>query len=246
MTRFNGQSFVITGGTNGIGLATAERIAAEGGRVLVTGRNGERIAAAEAKHANIHAVASDATDPEAAPRLAEEARKLFGELDGAFFSAGAGVPSPLGGITLDDFRRTFDLNVAGTLFAAQALAPLVKRGGSLLLTASGAKTKGIPGALLYASSKGAVRSMTLVLARELLPQGIRVNTLSPGPIDTDFHAAPTPELSAEIQEMMRKMVPLGRMGTLAEAAAVATFLLSSEASFVTGADYPVDGGEAQL
>jgi NAD(P)-dependent dehydrogenase (short-subunit alcohol dehydrogenase family) len=248
MGRFSDQTFVITGGSSGIGLATAQRIANEGGRVLITGTNDKRLAHATALHSNIHGLRSDAADPAAADPLAAEAKRLFGELNGVFLNAGFGVLSPLGSITLELFRKQFEVNVAGVLFGAQALAPLVKSGGSLLLMASGAKTKGMAGAALYAGSKGAVRSITLVLARELAPRGIRVNTISPGPIDTHFHEKlnmPAAMLK-EMDAAFKKMIPLGRVGTVAEAAAVASFLLSSEASFVTGADYPVDGGEAQL
>jgi len=247
MTRFETQAFVITGGTRGIGLATAKRIAAEGGRVLVTGLNAEHLAAADAID-GISVLKSDASDPEATIAMAAEARRLFGELDGVFLNAGIAVYEPLAEITPESFRRLFALNVGGAVFGAQALAPLVKRGGSLLLMASGAKTKGAPGAALYAGSKGAVRSIALVLARELGARGIRVNTISPGPIDTDFHAdlGSLKIEPAEFAEIIKKMIPMGRMGEVAEAAAVATFLLSRDASFVTGADYPVDGGEAQL
>ncbi|WP_066554707.1 SDR family NAD(P)-dependent oxidoreductase [Croceicoccus bisphenolivorans] len=245
--RFEGQSFVITGGTNGIGLGTARRIVTEGGRVLVTGRNPERLAAAEAIE-GVHAIANDAADPAAAPALAQAARDLFGTVDGVFLNAGMGVISPLSDITEELYRKQFDLNVGGVLFGAQALAPVIKQDGCMLLMASGVKTKGIPGAILYAGSKGAVRSIAMVLARELKPQGIRVNTISPGPIETDFHgpASNDPGQAEEIAELLRAMIPLGRMGRLEEAVAVATFLLSNEATFVTGADYPVDGGEAQL
>jgi NAD(P)-dependent dehydrogenase (short-subunit alcohol dehydrogenase family) len=248
MGRFSDQSFVITGGSSGIGLATARRIVAEGGRVLVTGTNDKRLEAAKALHHNIHTLKSDAADPAAAEVLANEAKHLFGQLSGVFLNAGFGVLSPLGSITLELFRKQFETNVAGVLFGAQALAPLVKRGGTLLLMASGAKTNGMPGSALYAGSKGAVRSITLVLARELAPRGIRVNTISPGPIDTHFHERLNipPEKLKELEAALQAAIPLGRIGKVEEAVAVATFLLSDEASFVTGADYPVDGGEAQL
>lgn len=245
--RFQGKKIVVTGGTNGIGLATAQRIASEGGEVLVTGRNPDRLSKANAID-GIRAIENNAADPAAADDLAAAVRDAFGAVDGVFLNAGLGVIASLGDVSNELYRQQFDLNVGGVLFGAQALAPLVNEGGCLLLMASGAKTKGIPGSILYAGSKGAVRSIALVLARELKQKGIRVNTISPGPIETDFHGPPPddPAQAAVIADMLKSMIPLGRMGRLEEAAAVASFLLSDEASFVTGADYPVDGGEAQL
>lgn len=248
MGRFAGKTILITGGTSGIGLETAKRIASEGGNVFVTGTDAGRLEAAMKAHPSIVGIASDARDPDAAVSLADTISAKSDGLDGLFLNAGKGGLSPLGSITLDSFRQTFELNVAGTLFAAQALAPLVKSGGAMLLMASGAKTKGTADIALYAGSKGAIRSIALVLARAMLPQRVRVNTISPGPIDTSFHNPPeaTTEDLADVKAMFKAMVPMGRMGEVAEAAAVATFLLSDESSFVTGADYAVDGGEAQL
>ncbi|MXO60670.1 SDR family oxidoreductase [Altererythrobacter salegens] len=248
MGRFTDRSYVVTGGSNGIGKATALRIAEEGGKVLVTGLNPERLAAVSNLHPNITGVRNNAREQAEADALAEKVKQQFGKIDGVFLNAGIGIPSPLGSITLDSFRETFELNVAGVLFGAQSLAPLMKSGSSMLLTCSGAKLKGTPEAALYAGSKGAIRSIALVLARALLAQGIRVNTISPGPIATDFHGggALPAEQQAEMEAVLKKMIPLGRVGGVEEAVAVATFLLSPESSFVTGADYPVDGGEAQL
>jgi NAD(P)-dependent dehydrogenase (short-subunit alcohol dehydrogenase family) len=227
MRRFEGKAIVVTGGSSGIGLAVAQRIVAEGGKVLVTGTSMEKLAAAAAFRHDIHTIENDAADPSTARILAAEAKRLFGEIDGAFLNAGIGGVAPLDKITPEFFHRLFDLNVAGPLFGAQALVPLMK-----------------PGSSIYSASKGAVRSMVKGLARELVSKAIRVNSVSPGPIETSFYergGRPRDQLG-----FIASNNPLGRMGKPEEAAAVAVFLLSDEASFVTGSDYAVDGGEAQL
>jgi NAD(P)-dependent dehydrogenase (short-subunit alcohol dehydrogenase family) len=248
MRRFEGKSIVVTGGSSGIGLLLAQRVASEGGRVLVTGTSAERLAAAAASHQDIHAIENDAADPLAARALAAEAKRLFGEIDGAFLNAGIGGVKALDQVTPDFFHRLFNLNVAGPLFGAQALVPLMKPGSSILITGSAAKDKGLPGAAIYSATKGAVRSMVKGLARELASKAIRVNSVSPGPIETSFYeraGRPKEQLSA-FAKFIAANNPLGRMGRAEEAAAVAAFLLSDEASYVTGSDYAVDGGEAQL
>jgi NAD(P)-dependent dehydrogenase (short-subunit alcohol dehydrogenase family) len=248
MARFTGKAIVVTGGSSGIGLATAARIVAEGGRVLVTGTNPAKLAAVKAEYPAIHIMENDAADPEAANAMAAEAKRIFGEIDGVFLNAGVGAGAPIGKITAKMFHQIMDLNVGGVLFGAQAMAPLIRPGGSILITASVAKDKGMAGAAVYSASKGAVASMARGLARELAMRPVRVNTLSPGPIETPFfERLGRPK---EAMEMLEKYIkasnPMGRMGKVEEAAAVAVFLLSDEASYVTGSDYPVDGGEGQL
>jgi len=248
MGRFTDKAVVITGGSSGIGLATARRVVDEGGRVLVTGSNPARLAAVRAAHGAIAVLENDASHPEAADALAAEARRLFGEIDAAFLNAGVGTAVPLGHVTPEVYRSLMDINVGGPLFGTQALAPIMRDGGSIVITASIAKDKGLFASALYSASKGAVRAMVRGFARELAPRGIRVNTVSPGPIETDFFARlglPEDQLGA-VQQHMASTNPLGRVGTAEEVAAVAAFLLSGESSYVTGADYFVDGGEAQL
>ncbi|WP_242123874.1 SDR family oxidoreductase [Sphingobium sp. Sx8-8] len=246
MARFTGKSVVITGGSSGIGLATAQRIVAEGGQALITGTNAEKLAAARAE--GIHALENNAADFAAADALAAKAKELFGQIDGVFLNAGIGKGAHLGHITPEFYHLQMDLNVGGVIFGAQALLPLLRQGGSILVTASAAKDRGIVEGAIYSATKGAVRSMVRGLARELAPQGIRVNCVSPGPIETPFFeriGLPKEVLDMIVQHATQTN-PLGRMGRVEEAAAVAAFLLSDEASFVTGADYAVDGGEAQL
>ncbi len=248
MQRFKDKAIVITGGSSGIGLAAAQRIMEEGGSVLITGSNRERLDNAAADLPGVHVLQNDAAQPEAAQALAQEAARLFGQIDGLFLNAGVGAGAPLGDISADLYRNIMDLNVGGPIFGTQALAPLIRDGGSILITASIAKDKGLPASALYSATKGAVRSLARGFAYELAPRRIRVNTLSPGPIATDFfhRLGLPPEHVGAIEEQMAQGNPLGRIGTAREAAAVALFLLSDEASYVTGSDYFVDGGQAQL
>ena len=246
--RFDGQSFVITGGSGGIGRATAARVVAEGGRVLVTGTNQDKLAAAAEAIPGLLTLQNDAADPDAAEELGAKAKERFGTLTGAMLNAGFGVMKPLSDITAEDFDRQYHVNVRGVLLHAKALAPLVRDGGNLLITGSIAKWLGMEGGSLYNSTKGATRTISRVLAKELAPRGIRVNELSPGPIGTDFfdRAGMSPEEKKGAEEGMTGMVPLGRFGTPEEVAAVACFLLSDDAAFVTGSDYVVDGGMAMI
>ena len=248
MQRFRDKSVVITGGSSGIGLAAAKRIMEEGGSVLITGSNQARLDGVAAELPGVHILQNDAARPEAADALAQEAGRLFGKVDALFLNAGVGAGSPLGHITPEVYRNIMDLNVGGPLFGTQAMAPLLRDGGSILITASIAKDKGLPASALYGATKGAVRSLARGFAYDLAPRQIRVNTLSPGPIATDFFSRlglPEEQLAA-VEQHMAGSNPLGRLGTVQEAAAVAVFLLSDEASYVTGSDYFVDGGQAQL
>ena len=248
MSRFTGKSVVITGGTSGIGLATALRIVEEGGQVLITGANPDRLKAVKDAHPKLNVLQNDARDPAAADALAQAATSLFGQIDAAFLNAGAGAGAPLGAMTETLYRDLVDLNIGGPLFAVQALAPVMNDGGSMVITASIAKDKGMQASALYSATKGAVRSMVRGFARELAARQIRVNSVSPGPIETEFFTRlglPAEHLAYALDAMTQSN-PLGRMGKAEEVAAVATFLLSDESSFVTGSDYFVDGGEAQL
>lgn len=248
MDRYEGKKAVVIGGTSGIGLATAKMLVDGGARVLVTGRSQAGLDAAQ-RELGEHgiAVASDArslTDIEA---LASRVKDEFDTFDLLFVNAGFGLFASLEHTTEATFDEMFNLNAKGPFFAVQKLAPLIIRGGSIVLTTSTANIKGMPMIAAYGGAKAALRSFARTFAAELLPRGIRVNAVSPGPTDTPIVGKTFPDKATadHLTGQMRESNPMKRFGTPEEVAKAVAFL-AFDATFTTGLEVPVDGGWSQL
>jgi NAD(P)-dependent dehydrogenase (short-subunit alcohol dehydrogenase family) len=245
MGKLDGKIALITGGTTGIGLATAKLFLKEGAQVVVTGRSAENIAAAQKElGAGALAVQSDTSKLADIKKLMEQIRTKYGRIDMLFANAGVGKFSPLEQVDEAFYDNLFAVNVKGLYFTVQQAAPLIPDGGAILLNASVASQKGFPGSSVYAATKAAVRSFGRTLAAELAPRRVRVNTISPGPVDTPIfkNGGFSPEDAAKILQEFAQGVPLKRHAEPQEIAQAALFLLSSDASYVVGAELFVDGG----
>ncbi len=249
MPKLEGKIAVVTGGNSGIGLATAKRFVAEGAYVFITGRRqAELDAAVKEIGKNVTAVQGDVSNLADLDRLYATVKQQKGRLDIIFANAGGGVFAPLGAITEEQFDKTFDSNVKGLLFTVQKALPLLVDGGSIILNASIVSIKGMPAFSVYSATKAAVRSFARSWTNDLKDRKIRVNAVSPGPIDTPGVAglAQDEEQLKQIKAGLTASVPLGRMGTSDEIAKAVVFLASDDSSFVTGIELFVDGGMAQV
>src|SRR5271167_3047027 len=239
---------VIIGGTSGMGLATAKMLLDGGARVLVTGRSQAGLDSAQKELGNdAIVVSSDARSLTDLDALASRVKTEFDTFDLLFVNAGFSIPTPLESVTEAIYDEMFNLNAKGPFFAVQKLAPMISRGGSVVFTTSIANVKGMPGQATYGAAKAALRSFDRTLAAELLPREIRVNAVTPGPIDTPILGKVfTGKGEADqIREKMSGMVPMKRFGTSDEIAKAVLFL-AFDATFTTGAEFPVDGGWSQL
>jgi NAD(P)-dependent dehydrogenase (short-subunit alcohol dehydrogenase family) len=240
-----GRKAVITGATSGLGRAMAGRFLAEGAEVIITGRSQTGVdAAVQELGPGAAGVVVDVRRLADLDRLATEAGRRFGQVDVLVANAGGGVFAALAAIDEALYDRQFDVNVKGVLFTVRAMLPLLRSGSSVILTASAVHAKGSPGASLYFASKAAVRSFARTLAAELAPQGIRVNSLSPGIAPTRFFANSNvgADAYAGFEQMAAAAAPLGRAASADEIAAAAVFLASVGSSYITATDLPVDGG----
>ena len=243
MNRLSNRVALIIGGTSGIGLAIAKRFSEEGAEIYITGRREPELAdLPQREGAAIHAIRADAADLRDLERVFATVRSERNRLDILVVNAGLSEQAMLDEVTQVHFDRIFGLNVRSLLFASQAGADLMGAGGAIVLIGSIASMIGTAGYGVYAASKAAARSFARTWANELAPKGIRVNIVSPGPIDTAMFAA----VSADMRDALTTLIPLGRLGRPDEVAAAALFLASDESSFVTGTEVCVDGGMAQV
>lgn len=242
MERFSGKNILITGATSGIGRAGALRIAHEGGLVIATGRNPAKLAALRQELPDsARVIYNDAAAPEPAAELVALVSEV-GSLDGLWLNAGYAAVGEVAQVTAAAFDAMMNANVRGPALQLAQLSAQLNDGASVVVTASTSAYEGAAIASLYAATKGALISLARCWASALGPRGIRVNTLVPGPIATPFRDFMAPSLRASFEAEVAGRLALPRIGTAEEAAAVALFLLSDEAAFVTGSQYLVDGG----
>lgn len=243
-----GKVALITGGTSGIGLAAARRLAEEGARVFITGRSQQRIDEAVTQIGyGATGVESDVSNFADIDAVADAIQANGHGLDVLFTNAGGGEFATIAEVTVDNYLDTFNRNVGGTLFTVQKMLPLLNAGASVILAGSTAASKGTPAFGVYAASKAAVRSLGRTMAAELADRGIRVNTLVPGPVETPgllglAQAGGESELLAQ----MADGVVMKRVADPGEIASTVAFLASDASSFMTGSELFVDGGEAQV
>lgn len=245
MGRLNNKTAVITGGTTGIGFATAEQFIEEGARVIITGRNDIRLKeAVERLGTNAVGVKADVLSLTDLDNLATRVSDIFGRLDIIFANAGIGQFAPLEQVNEKFYDNQFDINVKGVFFTVQKLVGLLKPGASVILNASAVNEKGAAASSIYFATKAAIRSFARSFAAELGDRQIRVNSLSPGLVRTEFQGKmglPTEVLEGFLNSI-KQAVPLQREGKADEIAKAAVFLASDDSSYMTASDMVVDGG----
>ena len=243
LKKLEGKTALITGGTEGIGLATAKLFVEEGAYVFITGRREKELEeAVEAIGTNVYGIQGDVAKLDDLDRLYQTVSKVKGRIDIVFANAGVGEFVPLGAITEEHFDKLFNTNVKGTLFTVQKALPLLNDGGSIILNGSVASVKGTAAFGVYAASKAAIRSLVRTWTTDLKDRHIRSNVVSPGPINTPLVS----RQSADVIGRLVSTIPMGRMGEPDEIARVALFLASDDSSFVTGIELFADGGRGQV
>ncbi|MDA0563143.1 SDR family oxidoreductase [Streptomonospora sp. S1-112] len=247
MNDYSGKNAVITGGGSGIGFATAKLLVDCGARVVITGRSQATLdTARRSLGPNATAVRGDVSALPDLDALAARVHDGLGTVDALFVNAGITRTMPFAATTEEMYDESFAVNVKGAFFTVQKLAPLLSTGAGVVITTSAVNVKGMAGTGVYAAGKAALRSMARSLSRELLPRGIRVNAISPGPIDTGIlESTMTAEAAAEFKAARAAENPMRRLGETEEVARAVVFL-AFDATYTTGAELAVDGGATQL
>jgi NAD(P)-dependent dehydrogenase (short-subunit alcohol dehydrogenase family) len=245
MNRLKGKRTLITGGTSGIGLETARMFIAEGARVAVTGSNPATIKVAQREFGHsVLAIRADAGDVSAQQGIVDEVGKAFGGLDAVFLNAGIAEFRPLEQWTEEAFDRSIAVNLKGPLFLVQALLPILANPASIILNTSINARIGMPNSTVYAATKAGMVSLARTLSGELIQRGIRVNAISPGPVQTPMHDHAG--LVGVALDALVAQIPLGRRGQPSEVASAVVFLASDEGAFTVGSEFVIDGGMSNL
>ncbi|NYJ09415.1 NAD(P)-dependent dehydrogenase (short-subunit alcohol dehydrogenase family) [Rhizobium leguminosarum] len=246
---FQGKTALITGGSSGIGLAAARQLHDGGARVAITGRSQEKLDnARDDLGGGVVAIRADMSSLDNLKRMREELQHAFGSLDILFANAGVALGTPLATTEEETYDKIMDANVKGVFFTVQAVLPLMREGGSIILNTSWLNQVGTPGRAVLSASKAAVRSFARTMSAELIDRKIRVNAVSPGSIETPIHRGKnqTEEEFRAYAERVGAQVPIGRMGRPEEIAAAVCFLASDASSYMLGAEIVVDGGRSEL
>jgi NAD(P)-dependent dehydrogenase (short-subunit alcohol dehydrogenase family) len=249
--RFEGKIVLITGGNSGMGFTTAKRIVAEGGQVIITGRNPESLKIAQMElGTKAEAIRADVSNLKEIDQLFTQIKTKYGRLDGLFANAGIAVFSPVEEVTEESFDNLFDVNVKGVFFTLQKAIPLMSKGSAVVLNASVAASSGSATGSVYGATKAAVRSLARSFSASYALQGIRFNVVSPGPIETPIWGREGGGIPAEalstVKDVVAEKTALKRYGTTEEIAPAVAFLLSPESTYIVGAELLVDGGYTQL
>jgi len=249
MTNLRGKTALITGGSSGIGLASAKTLRDHGARVAIVGRDAARLEAARGVLGeDLLTICADVASLAHLQQVREEVETAFGGLDILFANAGVALGTPITTTDEATYDRIMDVNVKGVFFTVQALLPILRDGSTVILNTSWLNQVGTPGRAVLSASKAAVRSFARTLAAELVDRRIRVNAVSPGSIETPIHRGKN-QSEAEFRayaERVGAQVPLGRMGRPEEIASAVLFLASDASSYMLGAEIVVDGGRAEL
>nr|WP_298995337.1 glucose 1-dehydrogenase [uncultured Allomuricauda sp.] len=243
MGNLEGKVAVVTGGNSGIGYASAKKFKKQGANVIITGRSEEKVNAA-ANELGVQGVVADVKDLNALDRLVAQVKNNHGVVDILFVNAGIFAPAPVGQITEEMFDNQMGINFKGAVFTVEKFLPIIKDGGAIINLSSVNAYTGMPNTAVYAASKAAMNSYTRTAATELAPRKIRINSVNPGPVYTPIFGKtgmPEEQLNG-FAEAMQDRIPLKRFGQPEDIASLVNFLASDEASFITGAEYNIDGG----